>query len=67
MDDLKGVLDDSNGHQLLAVVASVSHQRGCQAFGDWACGLSETFDLIAAGRVRQILGGLILDSYVVLK
>ena len=39
MDDLEAVLDDPHGHELLAVVATVHHQRVHQALDDRAVGL----------------------------
>lgn len=39
MDDLEAVLDDPHGHELLAVVAAVHHQRVHQALDDRAVGL----------------------------
>ena len=65
VDDLKGVLHDARGHQLLAVVAAVLHQRADEAFGDRALGLAEAPLLVAAGGVRDE-DGLGLDGDVVL-
>ncbi len=42
--DLKGMSNDANGHELLAVVSSVHHQRVAEPFDDGALSLAETFD-----------------------
>lgn len=60
-DDLKGVLDDADRHQLLSVVAAVHHQRVGEALHHRALGLAEPLDVEAAGRVRQVPRGLRLD------
>ena len=39
MDDLEAVLDDPHGHEFLAVVAAVHHQRVHQALDDRAVSL----------------------------
>lgn len=49
--DFKGMGDDSDSHELLAVVAAVHHEGICEALNDWALCLSEAFDGIAAGGV----------------
>ena len=67
MNDLEGVLHDADGHQLLAVVASMHHQRRREALDDWALCFTETFHLVATGRMRQILGVLLFDGNVILK
>lgn len=59
--DLKGVGDDADGHQLLAVVAAVGHQGVGQALDDGAVGLAEPLDGISAGGVRQVDGVADLD------
>ena len=41
MDDLEAVLDDPDGHQLLAVVPPVHHQRVDQPLHDRAVRLVE--------------------------
>ena len=65
VDDLEGVLDDARGHQLLAVVAAVLHQRADEALSDRALRLAEAPLLVAAGGVRDE-DGLGLDGDVVL-
>lgn len=59
--DLEGVGNDADGHQLLAVVAAVSHQGVGQTLDDGAVGLAEPLDGISAGRVRQVDGVADLD------
>lgn len=59
--DLKGVGDDADGHQLLAVVAAVGHQGVGQTLDDGAVGLAEPLDGISAGGVRQVDGVADLD------
>jgi len=43
--------DDSDGHELLSVVAAVHHERVGETLNDWALGLSEALDSVATGRV----------------
>lgn len=59
--DLEGVSNNTDGHQLLAVVAAVHHQRVGQALNDGAVGLAEALDGISASRVRQVDGGADLN------
>ena len=59
--------DDANGHQLLAVVAAVHHQRVGQAFDDGALGLSEALDGVTAGGVRDVDGAADLDVIAVVQ
>jgi hypothetical protein len=54
VDDFKSVLDNAHGHQLLAVVASMSHQRVGQTLCDWAKGFTEALGLITTGSVWEI-------------
>ena len=67
VDDFKSVFDNAHGHDLLAVVASVHHKGAGEALHDGALSLAETFDLIAASRVREELCILLLDGNVILK
>jgi len=53
--------NDADGHQLLAVVAAVSHQGVGQTLDDGAVGLAEPLDGISAGGVRQVDGVADLD------
>ena len=54
--DLKGVSDNANGHELLAVIAAVHHQGVGKALDDWALSLSEALDGISASRVGDVDG-----------
>jgi len=66
MNDLHGVLDDADGHQLLTIIATVHHQRVCQPLHDGALGLPETLNRIAPGSVRHECGMLVdRDSNVI--
>ena len=67
MDDFKTVLDDPDGHQFLAVVASVHHQGVDQTLDTGALSLAEPFGGVTARTVRKELGELLLDSNVILK
>jgi len=51
VDDLEGVSDDSDGHELLAVVAAVHHQGVGETLDDWALSFSESLDCISTGGV----------------
>lgn len=59
--DLKSVVHDAHGHQLLPVVAPVHHQRVGQALDDGALGLAEALHGVAAGGVGDVDGGADLD------
>jgi hypothetical protein len=59
--NLKGMRHNSNSHQLLAVVATVHHQRVGQSLNDRALSLSESLCCISAGRVGDVDGGSDLD------
>ena len=52
--DFKGVGNDADSHELLAIVAAVHHQGVCKAFDDWALGFAEALDCIAAGGVGDV-------------
>ena len=67
VDDLEGVGDDADSHELLAVVAAVHHQGACEALDDGALGLPEPLLLVASGGVGHKDGALGLDSDVVLE
>lgn len=66
MDDLERVLEDPDGHELLAVVPAVHHQRVGHSLNDGALGLAEPLGGITARAVGQKLGVLLLDGQVVL-
>jgi len=59
--DLEGVRNDADGHELLAVVATVHHEGVGEALNDGAVGLAETLDRIATGGVGEVDGGADLD------
>jgi hypothetical protein len=59
--DLKGVGDNADGHEFLAVVTAVHHEGVGQALDDRALGLSESLLGVSAGRVRDVDGGADLD------
>jgi hypothetical protein len=61
VDDVKGVLDNTDCHQLFTIVAAVHHERVCESFDDRALGFAETFRGIAACRVGEINGCPNLD------
>jgi hypothetical protein len=53
--------DDADGHELLAVVAAVHHERVGEALDDGALGLPESLLCVPAGRVGDVNGGSDLD------
>ena len=59
--NLKGVGYDSHGHELLAVISAVHHERIGEALDDGTLGLSKAFDSEAAGRVGDVAGCTGLD------
>ena len=54
--DLEGVGNDTDGHELLSVVAAVHHQRVGETLNDGAVGLAEALGGIATGGVGDIDG-----------
>lgn len=66
MNDLKSVLDDAHGHQLLAVVAAVHHHGVGEALHDGALRLAEALGCVAPRAVGQVLGVLLLHCDVIL-
>lgn len=66
VDDLKSVLDDADGHQLLAVVAAMHHHGVGKTLHDGTLGLAETLGSITPSGVREVLGVLLLHSNVIL-
>ena len=64
-DDLEGVLEDAERHELLAVVAAVHHHAVEHALDDRALGLAEPLLGVPAGGVRQEDGPGLLDGDVV--
>jgi hypothetical protein len=67
VDDLKAVLHDAHGLQLLATVAAVEHERVHQALDDRAVGLAERPLVIAGGAVGEVLRVLSLGGDVILQ
>ena len=67
MDDFEAMLDDPDGHELLAVVPAVHHEAVDQALHDGALGLAEALGGVAPAAVGEVLGVLLLDSDVVLQ
>lgn len=55
------MVHDTHGHELLAVVAPVHHQRVGQALDDGTLGFAEAFHGVAAGGVGDVDGGADLD------
>ena len=53
--------DDSDGHELFAVVAAVHHQRVGEALDYGALGLAEPLYGVAAGGMRDVDWGADLD------
>lgn len=66
MYDLKGVFNDADSEQFLAVVAAVHHEGVGEALHDGALGLTEPLGGVATSGVRQVAGMGFLDSNVVL-
>jgi len=67
VDDLKGVLDNADSENLLAVVAALLHERDGEALDDGALGLLEALACVAASGVGEVNGTLALDGNVILK
>jgi len=65
VDDLESVLDDSDGHEFLAVVATVHHERVNETLNDGALSLTEPFDLVSARGVGQELGVSVLAGQII--
>ena len=61
------MLDDAHGHELLAVVAAVHHERVHEALSDGALRLAEALLRVAARGVGNVHGVLGLDADVVLE
>jgi hypothetical protein len=57
--------DNANGHQLLAVVATVHHERICQALDDGALGFAESLRGISTGGVGDVDRGADLNVVAV--
>jgi hypothetical protein len=59
--DLEGVSDDANGHQLLAVVATIHHEGVGQALDNGALRLAEALRGISTSGVGDVDGCSDLD------
>ena len=53
-DDFKGMSDDADSHELLAVVAAVHHEGVRESLDDGTLCFSESLDGIPAGGVRDV-------------
>ena len=67
VNNFKRVLDNTNSHQLLAVVATVHHERADETLDNWAQGLTEAFDLVATSSVWQIFSCFTFNWYIILE
>jgi len=61
VDDLEGVGDNADGHDLLSVVAAVHHKGVGETLNDGALGLAEALGGVTASRVREVDGLTDLD------
>ena len=66
VNDLEGVLDDTDSELLLTVVSSLHHHRVNKSLDDGASGLSKTLLLITASGVWEVHGGGVLEGDVIL-
>ena len=53
--------NDADSHELLAVVATIHHERVSETLDDGTVGLAEALDGITASGVRDVDGGANLD------
>merc|ERR1719369_946500 len=67
MDDLKAVVDDTDGHEFLAIVATVHHEGVDQPLHDRTLSLSKSLGCKPSSRVGQISGILLLHGNVILQ
>lgn len=61
MDDFHSVPDDTNGHQLLSVVAAVHHERVCEPLNDRTLGFPEPLCRVPSSSVWNV--GRVLSSH----
>ena len=66
MDDLKSVLHNTHGQQLLAIVSAVHHHGAGQTLYDGTLGLAETLHLVTSSTVGEELGILLFNGNVIL-
>ena len=69
VDDLEGVLDDTDGHHLLSVVPPVHHEGVGQTLNEGALGLPEALDVVPTSGMGKVVGvfGVLFNSEVVLE
>lgn len=67
MDDLEGMLDNADSHELLSIVAAMHHHGVGEALHDGALCFAEALGGIAPCTVGQVFGILLLHSYVILE
>ena len=58
MDDLHSVLDNADGHELLAIVTTVHHQRIGQPLDNRTLGFAESLHRVSSCSVGNICGVL---------
>lgn len=63
--DFKSVSNDSDSHELLAIVAAIHHQGVGQSFDDGALCFPKSFDSVPTGGVRDVYGGTDLNVVAV--
>ena len=56
LNNFKRVLDDADSHKLLAIVATMHHERVHETFDNGALSLTEPLGGITSSRVRKVLG-----------
>lgn len=66
VNNFKSMFNDTNGHQLLAVVSTVHHERASQTLYNWTQSLVKSFDLITTCRVWYIFGSFAFNWDVIL-
>ncbi len=52
--DFEGMGDDSDGHELLAVIPAIHHERIRETLDDGALRFSETLDGVSAGGMGNV-------------
>ena len=67
MDDLKAVLNNSDGQELLTVVATVHHKAVNQTLNNGTLGLLEALGTIPRSGVGKVTGSLLLNGNVILE
>ncbi len=67
MDDFQSVLNDSDGHKLLTVVASLLHEAADETFNNWARSLTESLLLVSSCGVWKIDTVVTLARDVILR